>query len=146
MADLSGSVFGGTIGGFSSADRHVPNLTGSVFTLSPEVTPANAVAPVVGNFDPPQSTTINTNTPVNFDVTDDEGLFRRVIIHASFPDGTEEVVHDGGSFRGHYQAGNSSRVIISGGYRYTLLRAGGWPGNPTIRAFAIDQAGNEETA
>ena len=35
------------------------------------------------------------------------------------------------------------RTMIAGGFRYTVLRTGGWPGAPTIQTFAIDRAGNE---
>lgn len=62
---------------------------------------------------------------------------------AFFPaTGVTELVHDGDAFRGFYAA-TSSRTMIGGGFRFTVLRSGGWPGAPTIQAFAIDHAGNE---
>ena len=51
-------------------------------------------------------------------------------------------VHDGDAFRGHYAA-SSSRTMIAAGFRYSVLRTGGWPAAPTIQTFAIDRAGNE---
>ncbi len=79
---------------------------------------------------------------MSFDVTDNSGLFSTIILHAVYADGIEEVVHDGTNFRGLYQT-SSSRVIITDGWRYTVLRTGGWPSSPvTIRAFAVDGEGN----
>lgn len=117
----------------------------TAYTVSNPSGALDTVPPVIDNFDPPQGTAIDPAQGISFDVTDNSGNFRRIVVHAVFDDGVEEVVHDGDSFRGFYQVGNS-RVFIAGGYRYNLLRAGGWPGNPTIRAFAIDASGNEDTA
>jgi hypothetical protein len=79
---------------------------------------------------------------LQFDVTDDSGAFRRVIVCAVL-DGVTEVVHDGSTFLGNYAGGSCSRAAISGGFRFVVLRDGGWPASPTIRVFAIDQQGNE---
>lgn len=99
-------------------------------------------APVVGNFVPPVGTPVTAQQPLQFDVTDNEGQFRRIIVHAVYADGVEEVVHNGESFRGLY-ATVSARVLITDGYRYTVKRSGGWPSTPRITIFAIDVAGNE---
>jgi hypothetical protein len=101
--------------------------------------------PVVGNFSPALGGTIAAQQPVSFRVTDDSGGFRRIIVHARFADGLEEVVFNGDSFRGLYGNNNSKRVIVAGGFDFTILRGGGWPqGGPVaINVFAIDQAGNE---
>jgi hypothetical protein len=101
--------------------------------------------PVVGSFTPPLGGLISPQQPISFQVTDDSGAFRRIIIHARFNDGLEEVVFNGDSFRGLYGGGNSSRVIVAGGFDFTILRGEGWPqGGPVaLNVFAIDEAGNE---
>jgi hypothetical protein len=114
-----------------------------LFVPQPPAPPVDTSVPVVGNFNPTPGTPIARTGPISFEVTDDSGDFRRIFVVAFFPaTGVTEVVHDGDGFRGHYAAG-SSRSMIAGGFRYTLLRTSGWPGAPTIQTFAIDRAGNE---
>lgn len=114
-----------------------------LFVPPPPAPPVDATAPAVGNFNPAPGTPIARTGPVSFDVTDDSGDFRRIFVVAFFPaTGVTEVVHDGDGFRGFYAA-SSSRMMISAGFRYTVLRSGGWPAAPTIQTFAIDRAGNE---
>jgi hypothetical protein len=103
----------------------------------PDTTP-----PVVGAVSPAPGTAISPTQPVTFQVTDDSGVFRRIVVNATYPTGVVECVHDGDGFRGFYSL-NSTRVAITQGFAYSLLRAGGWPGSPTITVFAIDAAGNE---
>lgn len=113
------------------------------FIPPPPAPPVDESVPVVANFNPAPGTPIARTAPIAFDVTDDSGVFRRIFVVAFFPaTGATEVVHDGDSFRGHYAAG-SGRTMIAAGFRYTVLRTGGWPGPPTIQTFAIDRAGNE---
>lgn len=103
----------------------------------------DSTPPAIGNFSPAPGSVIAGTTTVVFDVTDDGGSFRRVIVTALFPrTGIEEVVHDGDGFRGLYSV-VSSRVIIAGGFRYNVTRSGGWPSSPEFKVFAIDPAGNE---
>lgn len=105
--------------------------------------PPDVTAPAVGNFVPAPGTAIGRATPVTFNVTDESGQFRRVFVVASFAaTGVCEVIHDGDTFRGFY-VGNSSRVLIALGFRYTVARTSGWPSAPTIQTFAIDAGGNE---
>jgi hypothetical protein len=114
-----------------------------LFVPLPPAPPVDASVPLVGNFNPAPGTPIVRTGPISFEVTDDSGDFGRIFVVAFFPStGVTEVVHDGDGFRGHYVAG-SSRTMIAGGFRYTLLRTNGWPGAPTIQTFAIDRAGNE---
>ncbi len=116
-------------------------ITIQVLSLDEAATPDNT-PPVIGNFVPAQGTILDEQQSVSFDVTDNSGLFSTIILHAVYADGIEEVVHDGTNFRGLYQT-SSSRVIITDGWRYTVLRTGGWPSSPvTIRAFAVDGEGN----
>lgn len=106
--------------------------------LGPDTTP-----PVIGNLSPAPGTTIASTDALSFDVTDNRGTFRRVIVAVYFPTtGITEMVHDGDVFVGYF-VGSSSRVVIAGGFRYTILRSGGWIGSPTVRIFPIDLSGNE---
>jgi hypothetical protein len=102
-----------------------------------------ATLPVVGNFSVAPGTQITANTPVGFDVTDNDDPLRRVIVVATMPDGNEEVVHDGSAFTPKY-ASRSVRMVIGTGYRFSLLPSvGRWSTAPTITVYAIDTAGNE---
>lgn len=114
-----------------------------LFIPEPPAPPADTAAPVVANFDPAPGTPIARTAAVSFDVTDESGDFRRIFVVTFYPaTGATEVVHDGDAFRGHYAA-SSSRTMIAAGFRYSVLRTGGWPAAPTIQTFAIDRAGNE---
>lgn len=115
--------------------------TVSVFMLGsgdPAPTP-----PVVANISPAPGTTLQPGDLISFDVTDDSGAFRRILVAAAFgalP--TRELVHDGDTFAPLYAAG-SSRTAVEGGFRFVLRRAGGWPAAPTLTPFAIDTRGAE---
>lgn len=99
--------------------------------------------PVVTVVSPPAQTAITAQTYVVFDVVDDSALFRRIIVMASFPLlDVLDVVHDGDKFGPAYSQ-RSQRTTITNGYRYTLVRNGGWPASPTIVPYAIDRDGNE---
>lgn len=105
----------------------------------------DTTAPVIVNFSPPVGTALAATQPVTFDVTDNSGDFRRIIVTALYPrTGIEEVVHDGDSFRGLYQT-TSARSMITNGFSFSVLRSGGWPSSPTFKVFAIDTGGNEAT-
>lgn len=105
---------------------------------TPDTTP-----PVVSGFDPAAGTQIARSQPIEFDVTDDSGAFARIFVVAWFKlTGIQEVIHDGTGFVGFYTV-SSSRVVITDGFRYTVLRSGGWTEAPTIRVFPIDSSGNE---
>jgi len=104
----------------------------------PDTTP-----PVVDNFVPTPGSQIDDDQVVQFDVTDDSGVFTRKVVVAKFPNGREEVIHNGDAFNEHYAA-YSSRTQITDGFRYFVRRTAGWYGSIlTIRVFAIDAAGNE---
>jgi len=103
---------------------------------------ANATSPEISNFSPAVGEEISASDTISFDVTDDEGLFERILIAVSFPDGTFEVAHDGDNPRGNYTSLPNARVSITNGFRYTLRRAGNWPSTPTFEYFVIDDAGN----
>ncbi len=114
----------------------------SSYVRSPPATAADTTEPTVGSVVPAPGTPIATTDPLQFDVTDDSGAFRRILVVVNLA-GTQELAHDGNNFLGNYAGGSCSRTAISGGFRFVILRDGGWPSSPTIRVFAIDQSGNE---
>lgn len=130
--------------GLSRASAARPLNLGYLLTLPvPPPPPVDATPPLVGNYDPSPGTPISKTTSISFDVTEESGAFGRIFVIAFYADsGVSELIHDGDGFRGFYVA-TSSRRAIAGGYRYTVLRTGGWPSAPTIQTFAVDQAGNE---
>lgn len=99
------------------------------------------VAPVVGNMIPASGTPIYPTTPIQFDVTDDSGLFTAIIVMVSFPDGAYEVVHDSAQFAPRYRS--STVVPIVDGFQFVCRRNGGWPSSPTIKVVGVDAAGGE---
>lgn len=109
----------------------------------PEEPEVDTTEPTLTVLSPLANTTIAKTTPVNFEVTDAGGL-RRVMVVASFP-GLEllEVVHDGNAFGPRYQTSENVRTVIDDGFRYAVLRRGGWPMSPTLRVYPIDTSGNE---
>lgn len=101
------------------------------------------VPPVVDNFDPPKGATIERTERISFDVTDDSGLFARILVAVSYDGiGDTDLVHDGDRFTAVY-ATRSSRVAIPNGYRYTIGHVSGWPSAPRVRIFPVDAEGNE---
>ena len=122
----------------------VANAAASYLVLSPATNPApDITAPVVTGALPAPGSTIDPSTAIQFDVTDDGGAFRRIIISVLFEQtGMEEVAYDGDGFRGLY-LGLSATQIVSGGLHFSLVRKEGWPYSPTIKVFAIDTSGNE---
>lgn len=128
----------------TGAGGGVATASATYLVLSPTADPApDVTAPIVSNAVPAPGSTIDAGSTLQFDVTDNGGAFRRIIISALFEQtGIEEVVYDGDGFRGLY-LGPSSTQIISGGLRFALVRKQGWPYSPTIKVFAIDTSGNE---
>jgi hypothetical protein len=119
------------------------------------------VPPVISNVSPPSAGDLSSDSIIQLDVTDTSGMTRRIQINAyiantaptSWPPAPGQepemtVVHDGDCFGASYAAG-SSRTAIPNGYRYRIVRGGGWPTSGTgqvyviFRAAAIDCAGNE---
>jgi hypothetical protein len=105
----------------------------------------DSTPPAITNMTPTPGSALLYSQPIAFDVTDEAGL-RRIVVLASF-EGKEdfEVVHDGDRFAPRYSASPNARSTIEGGYHYNVLRRGGWPGPPTLTCHAIDAGGNEAT-
>lgn len=100
----------------------------------------DTTAPDVALVTPADGSAIARSAPLVIDVTDASD-FASIFAWVVYPNGNTEVAYDGEAFTAAF-AGSSTRVSISGGYRYTLRRAGGWPAAPTIRVRPVDVAGN----
>lgn len=98
----------------------------------------DSIAPEVDLVSPPEDTALTKMQPIVLDVTDNASLGLHGIL-VEYPDiaGLYEVGFDGvyPVTRGAYLV---SRVAITGGFRYTILRRGGWPSRPRLRVFATD--------
>jgi hypothetical protein len=110
--------------------------------------------PEIGNFDPAPGTEIRTDQSLGFDITDD-GVLSAALVWVSWTDPetdeeVTEVIHDGDTFRTRYtNAAINTRTVISGGYRFSVRRRGGWPqdraGNNVPISFEflpVDPGGN----
>lgn len=109
----------------------------SIILLPAEEDPGDITPPLIDGFTVTPNSQVTADTVIGFDVTDESWLAAAVIL-ASFPNGTVDVVHDGDSFRGRYTSTENTRSAITDGYRYTVLRRGGWPGNPTLEFIVVD--------
>ena len=100
--------------------------------------------PVVSNVTPAAGSPITAFTAISLDVTVSPGSFRLAELHVEFAGSKVfEVAHDGSDFGPMYRGSSNRRSTISHGYRYTLLRDGGWPSSPTMTPIAIDTTGTE---
>lgn len=120
-------------------------VNGSAVNLGPEPLPPppapDTTLPEIANFLPPAGTGIANDQAIQFDVTDESGV-AAVVLLASFPDGSVEVVHDNIGFRGKYIGGVNTRASIANGYRFTVRRLGGWIASPTFEVLSVDTSGN----
>jgi hypothetical protein len=67
-------------------------------------------------------------------------LLNRVIVVASYAGlAPWEIVHDGERFSPRFSQRVNTREAIAEGFRYTILRNGGWPGAPTITVYADEE-------
>lgn len=134
-------------------EANLAQVSGS-FTRNPPYVPPDPpeppdnTPPEITNVSPPPGSPIAPGTPISFDVTDDSGSFRRVLVMVGYGAGplagVTELCWDGDAFVGHYAAGTCLRTPITDGFRFTVLRDGtGWPAGPILRAFAFDLSGNE---
>lgn len=129
----SGSVASYTtlIGSDAASGRADQSATYPSIEITPPV--AAVASPTIG------STLAAKTTPLVIDVTD-ASTIKRVIIYATFSDGTNpEMVYDGTSFTTAYDA-SSARSVIGGGYEYSVVRDLGWRTNPTLYVYALDDA------
>lgn len=118
-------------------------ITGGLGIFSAgEAPPVDAIDPVVTVVSPAPGTPITAFTQIIIDVTDNQALLGIVVLKVSFAGRQEvEIIHDSKSFEPLYS--ESTRIEISNGYRYTIVRAGGWPSSPRITPIVSDKFGNE---
>lgn len=97
----------------------------------------DSAPPTVTLVSPAPGTLISRSTPFVIDVTDDaEGVFACLFMR-SRESRVYEVAWDGDAFSDLY-ARASARASVSGGWRFTLRREGGWPGAPAFTVRALD--------
>lgn len=99
--------------------------------------------PVFQNITPAPASTIDPATLLQFDVIDTASALV-LVVPIIIVDATVagELVHDWtlNQFAAAYLA-NSSRIAIANGFRYTMRRFFGWAAPPTLRAWAVNAAG-----
>lgn len=100
--------------------------------------------PIVSNIQPSEGP-LNSNQILEFDVTDEDNSFKRIIFVVEFPElKIKEVAYDGLGFGPIYTNGFNSQVAITDGYHFTLFRDGGWPtGSVILTPFVLDTTGEE---
>jgi hypothetical protein len=100
--------------------------------------------PVVGNFSPVVTSAVGLTDTIAFDVTDSVNPFRRISVLVQFPNlKIYDVAYDGSAFGNRYRSQFNSKVPITNGFRFTLLREEGWPSSPRIVPIAISTVGDE---
>lgn len=101
--------------------------------------------PVFQNITPAPASSIDPATAISFDIVSDgvHALVLVVPIVAVDPNVAGELLHDWtlNAFSPAYVK-NSSRTVITNGFRYTFRRLNGWAAPPVLRAWAVDTAGN----
>lgn len=114
----------------------------SAYTLSDPPDPPDTTAPEIGSPTPSTSVKLTRGGEWEVTVTDDEDLDLVEIFVLYAATGDYEVAYDGEAFAPRYVA-KSTRTNVSGGYRFKLIRTGGWPAHPTFKVRARDAANNE---
>lgn len=116
----------------------------------PEVLPLPVATPAVSDVSPAPGTPILRTTPLTFRVADADADMARVLAWVAFADaggrpvGSPELALDGAGFTPLYAA-LSTRTPTAGGFAFSLLRTGGWPGAPTLSVLATDAGGRENS-
>lgn len=111
------------------------------------VAATDAIAPIVAYRSPASGATLGLNESVEVDLTDDASSILVAVLIADFPySRVQELVFDGSDYGRKY---TGSRAPISGGWRFSFSRVGGWPrrasGAPErlrLSVVAFDAAGN----
>lgn len=147
-----------TDGETALAQPTIVSLAGGLFGFVPVPVPEKLVQYVVGDADnkysgtigctslgntsPVEDTEIDNTQVITFDVLDTETFLGRVLIGIQYPemDGATELVWDGTAAVGPHTV---TVVPITDGYRYSVLRTGGWPSAPTVRVFVTNLGGRE---
>ena len=138
-----------TAGAYSTTDAALTSGSSACaymsIALEPEASVVSDVSPpTIENFVPSPDTEIGRSDPLQFDILDDSGSFTRIMVVAQFASVAQpEIVHDGEDFTDNYSNGSNTRTAIANGYRYVILRNGGWLSQVSVTPLAIDAGGNE---
>jgi hypothetical protein len=103
--------------------------------------------PTLDNITPTPGELIRPDTPIVFDITGPRPFVLIIPMIIIDPFRVPEPTHDNDNFEPLYED-ESTRVAIvhaiSGddGYRYSLMRRGGWTTEPRLRVYAVDDRGN----
>lgn len=90
--------------------------------------------------------TISRTTPIIIEVYSTAVPLRRAWVSASYAGLLiDDMIHNSVRFGSAYQGSTNQRANITNGYRFTLLRDGGWPGTPQIDVHAVDTLGAGDT-
>lgn len=111
-----------------------PRLT--VIAVNVDGVEVTTAPPVVGNWIPGAGTQITTATPIGFDVTDAKGIASVHVYSGA------ETVYDGAAFTANYNAA-STQTAIADGFRFSVIRNGGWLSAPQITVAAVNLDGIE---
>jgi hypothetical protein len=148
MADIVGTEI---VAGVSSADPfeyHPASITSGGTYTAPlefpgvEIAEADAIPGLVIIDLITPIGTISKTTPIIIDVYGTTVPLRRAWINAAYAGViSDDMVHNGDRFGAAYQGVTNNRANITNGYRFTLLRDGGWPGTPSLDVHAVDTQG-----
>lgn len=89
------------------------------------LTKASSIKPLFLNFTPDLNRPLNPMEVMRFDVIQNEGQERPILIALQFSRSSWEIIWDGNAFLQEYQ--RSRRTKINKGYRYEVIRDSGWP-------------------
>jgi hypothetical protein len=95
-------------------------------------------APTIVVVMPPEVSGVEVTQPLVIDATDENEEVRLMVVARFEGRGFEEVVHNGARFTPNYNA-KSSRTELEHGYRYTVIRNGGWFESPKLDFYAINK-------
>jgi len=98
--------------------------------------------PRIENATPPDGTPIEPDQVITFDVVDDQRPLAYCAVFVRFHKSRDyEVMWDGEEFAPKYLAGGSTIEEIDGGFRFSAMRAGGWPNPPVFEPRAVSAEG-----
>ncbi len=143
-----GSVYStGFAGGLDEVRISTIARTGAEFAAI-YATATDLAAPVITLVSPTDASTIAKSDVVTVDVTDTGG-FSSLLFEVSYGEGLlmREVIHDGDAFSNNFTGGSNTKNTITNGFRFTMLRDGGWPANAVhMKVIVTDATGIQAEA
>lgn len=105
----------------------------------------DVVEPDVDNFSPVIPSSIDQDTTIQFDVTDNADDLEVVTVYVTYgATGIAELVHNGSAFGPAFSVG-STRTPTANGYTYSIKRDDDWIADPQFTVVAVDGDGNSHT-